>query len=145
MIFSRPSNASGNDRVTRRHPGRAVFTNSSTPLDAWHLYPSGGTVEDLDRISAQDVVVHVNDAPPGIPQDEQINNVRALPMETGVIDLSAFMQKLDQMRYDGPVTPAPFSTRLNDMASTDPLRAVRTAAESMDALWKAASLDSPTS
>lgn len=120
--------------------------NVGVLLDAWHLYTSGGTVEDLDRISAQDVVVvHVNDAPPGIPRDEQIDNVRALPMETGVIDLSAFMQKLDQMGYDGPVTPEPFSKRLNDMASTDPLRAVRTAAESMDALWKAASLDSPTS
>ena len=104
--------------------------NVGVLLDAWHLYTSGGTVEDLDRISAQDVVVvHANDAPPGIPRDEQIDNVRALPMETGVIDLSAFMQKLDQMGYDGPVTPEPFSKRLNDLASTDPLRAVRTAAE----------------
>jgi len=34
------------------------------------------------------VVVHVNDAPAGIARDEQIDTVRTLPMETGVIDLN---------------------------------------------------------
>ncbi len=115
--------------------------NVGVLLDAWHLYTSGGSVEDLDRISARDVVVvHVNDAPAGIPRDEQIDNVRALPVETGVIDLRSFMRKLDQLGYDGPVTPEPFSKRLVDLASVDPLGAVRAAKDSMDALWKVASL-----
>ncbi len=116
--------------------------NVGVLLDAWHLYTSGGSVEDLDRISARDVVVvHVNDAPAGIPRDEQIDNVRALPVETGVIDLRSFMRKLDQLGYDGPVTPEPFSKRLVDLASVDPLGAVRAAKDSMDALWKVASLE----
>ncbi|MGH2458941.1 MAG: sugar phosphate isomerase/epimerase family protein [Chloroflexota bacterium] len=115
--------------------------NVGVLLDAWHLYTSGGSVDDLDRISAQDVVVvHVNDAPAGIPRGEQIDNVRALPMETGVMDLVAFMRKLERMGYDGPVTPEPFSKRLVDLAATDPLGAARAAGESMDALWKAAAL-----
>jgi sugar phosphate isomerase/epimerase len=37
-------------------------------LDAWHLYTSGGTLDDLDEITAHDIVtVHINDAPAGIP------------------------------------------------------------------------------
>ena len=61
-----------------------------------------------------------------------------LPMETGVIDLVGFMRPLREMGYDGPVMPEPFSQRLNDLAATDPEAAVREAARSMDALWRAA-------
>jgi sugar phosphate isomerase/epimerase len=108
-------------------------------LDAWHLYTSGGSVDDLDKITAQDVVtVHVNDAPAGVDREEQIDNVRALPMETGVIDLPGFMRKLDGMDYDGPVTPEPFSQRVN--AIEDPLEAAQLVAQYMDKLWKAGGL-----
>ncbi|GAB4517543.1 MAG: sugar phosphate isomerase/epimerase [Anaerolineae bacterium] len=110
-------------------------------LDAWHLYTSGGTLDDLDQITAQDVVtVHVNDAPEGVPRDELVDNVRCLPMETGVIDLPGFMRKLSAMGYDGPVTPEPFSERVNRIAATDPLAAARLVAEHMDRLWQASGL-----
>lgn len=105
-------------------------------LDAWHLYTSGGSVDDLDKIAAQDVaVVHVNDAPKGIALDDQIDNIRALPMETGVIDLPGFMRKLARMWYDGPVTPEPFSARIN--AIKDPLEAAKLANHYMDKLFQA--------
>ncbi len=107
-------------------------------LDAWHLYTSGGSVDDLDKITNQDVVVvHVNDAPAGIARDDQIDNVRALPMETGVIDLPGFMGKLKKMGYDGPVMPEPFSKQLNEIGAADPLAAAKIAAESMAKLWAA--------
>ena len=107
-------------------------------LDAWHLYTSGGSVDDLDKVTNQDVVVvHVNDAPVGIARDDQIDNVRALPMETGVIDLPGFMGKLKKMGYDGPVMPEPFSKQLNEIAAADPLAAAKIAAESMAKLWAA--------
>jgi sugar phosphate isomerase/epimerase len=115
--------------------------NVGVMLDSWHLYTSGGTVADLERLTSQDiVVVHVNDAPAGIARDEQIDTVRALPMETEVIDLVGFMRALREMGYDGPVMPEPFSQRLNDLAATDPSAAAREAARSMDALWRAAGL-----
>ncbi len=108
-------------------------------LDAWHLYTSGGSVDDLDQISASDVVtVHVNDAPEGLAIEEQLDNDRRLPMETGVIDLPGFMKKLAAMGYDGPVTPEPFSKRIN--AIEDPLEAAKLAAHYMDLLWKAGGL-----
>ena len=110
-------------------------------LDAWHLYTAGGTVADMDRITAKDVVtVHVNDAPTGVALDDQIDNVRRLPMETGVIFLPAFMRKLKQMGYDGPITPEPFSERVNTIAKTDPLKATQVTAEAMDQLWRASGL-----
>lgn len=116
--------------------------NVGVMLDAWHLYTSGGSVEDLDRITAEDVViVHVNDAPEGVAREAQIDNVRRLPMETGVIDLAAFMQKLAAMGYDGPVMPEPFSQRLNEIAADDPRRAAQETAESMRQLWDASGLD----
>ncbi|MGI5917568.1 MAG: sugar phosphate isomerase/epimerase family protein [Anaerolineae bacterium] len=109
-------------------------------LDAWHLYTGGGSIDDLDKITAKDVVVvHVNDAPEGVALEDQVDNVRRLPMETGVIDLPGFMKKLVAMGYDGPVTPEPFSARIN--AIEDPLEAARFAAEYMDKLWRAAGLE----
>ena len=116
--------------------------NVGVMLDSWHLYTSGGALDDLKRLTNHDVVVvHVNDAPAGIARDEQIDTVRALPMETGVIDLVGFMRGLKEIGYDGPVMPEPFSQRINDLAATDPEAAAREAARSMDALWRAAGLE----
>jgi sugar phosphate isomerase/epimerase len=115
--------------------------NVGVMLDSWHLYASGGSLADLQQLTNQDVVVvHVNDAPAGIARDEQIDTVRTLPMETGVIDLVGFMRALQAMGYDGPVMPEPFSKRVNELAATDRLAAAREAARSMDELWRAAGL-----
>jgi sugar phosphate isomerase/epimerase len=75
-------------------------------LDVWHLYTA-----------------HVNDAPAGIPVDEQIDNVRALPGETGVLDLQGFLDALRAIGYDGPITAEPFSKRVNSMKPDDALQA----------------------
>jgi sugar phosphate isomerase/epimerase len=115
--------------------------NVGVLLDSYHLYTSGGTPDDLDRLTADDIVlVHVNDAPAGIARDEQQDLVRALPMETGVIDLPGFMRKVRQTGYAGPVTPEPFSQRVNDLAAADPESAAQEVARSMDALWRASGL-----
>ena len=108
-------------------------------LDAWHLYTSGGALADLDKISNADIVnVHVNDAPAGLTMEEYIDNDRRLPCETGVIDLAGFMGKLAALGYDGPVTPEPFSARVN--AIEDPLEAATLTAESMEQLWRVSGL-----
>ena len=121
--------------------GEAIGTgNVGLLLDAWHLYTSGGSIDDLDELGNADIVtVHVNDAPEGIPVDEQLDNVRCLPMETGVIDLPGFVGKLAALGYDGPVTSEPFSARVN--AIEDPLEAARLTAQHMDRMWKAAGLE----
>lgn len=125
-----------------RDLARAIgIGNVGVLLDAWHLYASGGSVDEIDGLAADEVVVvHVNDAPAGIARDDQVDNVRALPLETGVLELVPFMTKLRAIGFDGPVMPEPFSQRLNDLAATDPDAAVRATADSMTALWQAAGL-----
>jgi sugar phosphate isomerase/epimerase len=105
-------------------------------LDSWHWYTSHGTLEDLKRLKAEDVVyVHVNDAPYGVPIDEQIDNVRCLPGETGVIDLVGFLKVLKDIGYDGPVTPEPFSKKLEGLP---PDEAVRMVGDALGSIWERA-------
>ena len=104
-----------------------------------NLYTSGGALDDLDKISNADIVnVHVNDAPVGLTMAEYNDHDRRLPCETGVIDLAGFMGKLVALGYDGPVTPEPFSARVN--AIEDPLEAATVVVESMNELWQVSGL-----
>jgi sugar phosphate isomerase/epimerase len=93
-----------------------IGPNVGLLLDCWHWYTSHGAVDDLRRLRPEQVVyVHINDAPAGIAIDEQVDNVRDLPGATGVIPLSDFLGTLDQIGYDGPVTPEPFAQSLADL------------------------------
>jgi sugar phosphate isomerase/epimerase len=107
-------------------------------LDCWHWYTSYGTLDDLKKLTNDDVVyVHVNDAPAGVAVDEQIDNVRRLPGETGVIDIAGFLQALDDIGYDGPVTPEPFVPSLREMGNE---KAAQVVGESMAKIWSLAGL-----
>ncbi len=109
-------------------------------LDSYHWHTSHGNLDDLAKLSNADVVVvHVNDALPGVPVDELQDLVRALPCETGVINLVGFMQALARMGYDGPVIVEPFSQRVREMP---PDEAARATAASLHRLWKTAGIES---
>ena len=109
-------------------------------LDSYHWHTSHGSLDDLAKLSNADVVVvHVNDAPTGIPIDQLQDLARALPCETGVINLAGFMQALAKMGYDGPVIVEPFSQRLREMPPDD---AAHVTAESLRQLWATAGLQS---
>jgi sugar phosphate isomerase/epimerase len=104
--------------------------NAGLLLDAWHWYTSHGTVADLEALRAEQVVfVHVNDAPAGMAVDEQKDSVRAMPCETGVIDIAGFMKSLATIRYDGPVQVEPFSERIRALPAEE---AARLTAETLD-------------
>ena len=102
-------------------------------LDSWHWYTSHGTVDEMLRLSREDIVhVHVNDAPSGIAVDEQVDNRRKLPVTTGVIDLKGFMNTLVKIGYDGPVECEPFDQELRDMEND---AALKTTIDSLNRLW----------
>jgi sugar phosphate isomerase/epimerase len=85
-------------------------------LDSWHWWTAGDSVEDLLTLKNEDVVsVDLNDAPTGVPKDEQIDGKRELPCATGVIDAKAFLNALKKIDYDGPVRAEPFNKALNDL------------------------------
>ena len=116
----------------------AVGPNVGLLLDAWHWYTSGHDPADLERLTAGNVVdVHVNDAPAGVAIDDQVDSVRCLPGETGVINLSIFFDYLKRVGYDGPVVVEPFNAPLRAM---DPEDAVRTTAEALAKVWREAGL-----
>lgn len=116
----------------------AVGPNVGLLLDAWHWYTSGHDPADLELLNNRNVVdVHVNDAPAGVAMDEQVDGVRCLPGESGVIDLSIFFQALTRIGYDGPVVVEPFNARLRAMTPED---AVRTTAEALGKVWREAGL-----
>ena len=85
------------------------------------------------NLTDDDIVsVHINDAPTGIPLEEHRDNARALPGETGVIDVPQFMEYLKQIGYTGAVIVEPFSERVKQM---EPLEAIRATKESIDSVW----------
>ena len=100
--------------------GQEIGPNVALLLDVWHWYTSGGTLDQVSALRPEQVVyVHVSDAPAGIHVDEQIDNRRALPGETGVIDIAGFLRALDAIGYDGPITAEPFKAELKELPSDD--------------------------
>ena len=107
-------------------------------FDTWHWYTCRSTIDDVRKLSLADVVyVHINDAPAGIDADEQIDNIRCLPAETGVIPLTELMRVLTDIGYEGPVTPEPFSKTVNAM---EPVDAAKATGASLDKVWENAGL-----
>jgi sugar phosphate isomerase/epimerase len=94
--------------------------NVGFQLDSWHWWNAGETADDILSLKGSDVIaVDLNDAPAGIDKDEQQDNHRELPCATGVIDLTAFLNALDQIGYDGPIRAEPFNQVVNKMSKDD--------------------------
>ena len=113
---------------------KAIDTgNVGLLLDSWHWYTSHGTVQELLQLSNKDIIhVHVNDAPAGIPTDQQIDVRRKLPVTTAVIDLKGFINALVKIGYDGPVECEPFDQELRKMEDN---AALQKTIESLNRLW----------
>ncbi len=112
--------------------------NMGLLFDSFHWYTSHSTRDDIRKLSDSLVVdVHINDGAPDRGPDEQVDNDRRLPGESGVIDLVGFLQGLKAIGYTGPVTPEPFSPRLGQMP---PEEAIRTTAEALLKVWEEAGI-----
>ena len=89
-------------------------------LDSWHWWHAGDSAADVLSLKAADVVaVDLNDAPAGIIKDKQVDNHRELPCATGVIDVGAFLNALNQIGYDGPVRAEPFNQAVNKLGKEE--------------------------
>ncbi len=103
--------------------------NAGVVLDSWHWYNARETVDDLLALKNKDVVsCDLNDAPAGLPIDQQVDSRRELPCATGVIDLKAFLGALVKIGYDGPIRAEPFNAALRSMR---PEEAVEATADAM--------------
>ena len=107
--------------------------NMGLLLDCWHLYTSGGDMDEVLRLTDDHVVnVHINDAPAAVPIDRLRDNVRGLPGESGRIDAARFLKNLERIGYSGPVMVEPFSERVSNMEDEDAVRVTKAA---MDSVW----------
>ena len=104
-------------------------------LDSWHWWHAGDVAADILSLKASDVIaVDLNDAPAGIPKDQQVDNRRELPCATGVIDLGAFLNALNQIGYDGPVRAEPFNQDVNKLSKDEACEAAAAAIKKAFAL-----------
>lgn len=119
--------------------GAAIGTgNVRLLLDAWHWYVAHETIEDLKKLSVDDIVsVHICDAPAGVDVDDQVDGVRAMPAETGVVPLGEFIRIVSDLGYDGPVAAEPLRKPADDMS---PMEAAHATSESLDTVWRQAGI-----
>jgi sugar phosphate isomerase/epimerase len=102
--------------------------NVGLVLDSWHWWHAGDTAADLLALRGREVIaVDLNDAPVGIPKDQQVDNRRELPCATGIIDVGTFLNALNQIGYDGPVRAEPFHQAVNQMPKEEACAAAATA------------------
>jgi sugar phosphate isomerase/epimerase len=80
------------------------------------------------------VAVHVNDAPKDVPLDQLRDGQREIPMATGVINIAAFVNALNQIGYDGPVAAEPLGSSVRNLPAEEALSAVAGAMKNMMAL-----------
>ena len=89
-------------------------------FDAYHWYTGAHNKDVFDHIPDQSCIVsvHVNDAPVGDPL-ELPDSPRALPGETGMIEIACVIDGLRKLGYTGPVIAEPFSPKLAAMETDD--------------------------
>jgi sugar phosphate isomerase/epimerase len=107
-------------------------------LDSFHWYAAGETVEDIRNLEPEQVIcVHINDAPTGISTENVMDEERRLPGETGTINVVEFLRTLNEIGYDGPITPETFNEKLRNMSTLD---ATIAAGKALSDLWHVAGL-----
>ncbi len=93
--------------------GEVDQANVGFVLDSWHWYTAGETIADLSTLKNSEVVcIDLNDAPAGVPVDQQIDSKREIPLATGVIDAAGFLNALQAIGCDAPVRCEPFNAAL---------------------------------
>ena len=101
---------------TRELIGEIGTGNVGLALDSWHWWTAGDSRADILALKNEDIVlVDLDDAPAGVPKEQQIDSQRELPAATGVIDVGQFLGAVIMIGYDGPMRAEPFNKALNDM------------------------------
>ena len=107
-------------------------------FDTWHWYTCRLTLDDVRKLSKNEVIyVEVNDAPVGVNPEDQLDDERCLPGETGVIPVAEILKILNKIGYDGPVTPELCSDEIEAMAQA---AAAKVSLESLNKIWEQAEI-----
>ncbi len=109
--------------------------NVGLVLDSFFWYTAKETDGDLLAPTNKEIVsVDLDDAPAGLPVDQQRDQRRELPAATGVIDLATFLNCLNKIGFDGPVRAEPFNEALRKLPKEDAVAATSQAMKKAFAL-----------
>ena len=98
----------------------AIGHDCGVLLDSFHWFTSHADEQDITaKLCGRVIYAHVNDAIHGRGRDGQLDNERAMPCDTGMIDLSGFVRALRATAYDGPVSVEPFMPDLRQRDADD--------------------------
>ena len=114
-------------------------SNIGMLLDVWDLYVSGGSVENIRSMSAEQIVaVQLAELPEEEPPPADLTEESRVLAETnGRIDLPAILVALAELGYAGPVTPKP-SRKSLPSTRRDPI--VKQIGQTLTRIWKSAEL-----
>jgi threonine dehydrogenase-like Zn-dependent dehydrogenase/sugar phosphate isomerase/epimerase len=113
----------------------ATGQNVGAVLDSWHWHASLGTIQEICNLPGERIgIVHINDAPAGIPIEQLMDLERRLPTATNVIDIGAFLEAVRATGYNGPIIPEPFDATLHNLDAAEVLECT---ADSINAAFAA--------
>jgi sugar phosphate isomerase/epimerase len=113
--------------------------NVGLSVDTWHWHLGGGKLESLRAVGTEQIVtVSLADAEPNTTAADAKLDERRWPNGSGEIDNAGVLATLAEMRYDGPVTPAPGKKVLAGLGRD---KLVKQAGAGLDEAWKAAGLN----
>ena len=116
-------------------------------VDSFHWYTSGATLGELsEALAGRHIVnVHANDATAGRTRDQQLDDQRSMPLETGLVDAPGVLRVLDQLGYDGPVIAEPLNPHQARFAQMPPKEVLEEVGACMQKLFCVAGVDSQQS
>ncbi len=104
-------------------------------VDVYHTYTAGHDMDIIKTLDPEKItLVHVNDARLDLGIDYLPDTKRAMPGETGVINIKKFMHNLKEIGYQGPVAAEPFSGFMNEFVTENDLKAEFTI-RSLNKIW----------
>ena len=117
---------------------RLDLDNVGLLLDSWQWHTSGGTIGDLAKLAPGQVsYIHLADAPLGRELNQQLDEERELPGQTGVVDVVGFLKQMDRIGFEGLVSVEPYNAQLN---ASPPFDRVRIASKSLTTMLQLAGI-----
>ncbi len=112
-------------------------------VDLWDIVASGGSLDNVKKTPVEQIVaVQLADMPEDTPIEELTEEDRLLPGETSRVDCAAALTTLNEMGYEGPVTPMPHRSVFKN-TRRDPIAKV--AGIALNDVWAAAGLEADSS
>jgi len=113
-------------------------SNIGIVLDTWDLFVSGGSVDSVRGMTADQIVaVQIADMPDDVPTAELTETARLLPGVSGKPDTPAVLAALAEIGYEGPVSAKP-DRGVFRSKRRDPI--AKLTAEALNGVWQAAGL-----